>query len=105
VDIYWVFSREGVRLELRHQATQDGVLLVIDGLEGPPRSYSFRDLASLELFQNDMERLLLDTGWAFEEFGPDRRAGLDRRTWPRIDNDRRRWWTDSPRATRRARIS
>ena len=97
---YWVFSRDGSRLEIRRETGEDGVLLVIDGPDGPPRSYAFRDLTSLEPFQNDMERLLLDTGWSFEEFGPDRRTGLDRRTWPRIINDRRRWWTDSRRMSR-----
>jgi len=37
------------------------------------------------------------TSGLFEEFGPDRRSGHDRRTFPRINNDRRRWWTDSRR--------
>lgn len=104
MDPFWVFSRDGDRLEIRHEVVEDGVLLVIDGPDGRPRSYAFRDLATLERFQTDMERLLLDTGWTFEEFGPDRRTGLDRRTWPRINNDRRRWWTDS-RGMIRARVS
>lgn len=98
MDPFWVFSREGVQLEIRRHEVEDGILLIIDAPEAPSRSYHFGDLASLARFQNDMERLLLDTGWAFEEFGPDRRTGRDRRTWPRIHNDRRRWWTDSRRA-------
>jgi hypothetical protein len=105
VDPYWAFSREGIRLELRRETTEDGVLLVIENSSGDPRSYFFRDLENLEAFQNDMERLLLGTGWSFEEFGPDRRSGFDRRTWPRIHRDRRRWWTDSRRAPRIRRTS
>ena len=100
VNPYWVFSRAGIRLEIRRETVEDGLLLVIDNSTDQPRSYLFPDLESLEPFQNDMERLLLATGWTFEEFGPDRRSGLDRRMWPRIHNDRRRWWTDSGRALR-----
>ena len=75
--------------------------LVVAG-DGTPRSYFFRDLARLEIFQRDMETLLLKTGWSFQDFEPDRRAGRDRRGWPRRSNDRRRWWTDG-QSTRQQR--
>jgi len=41
-----------------------------------------------------METFLLRTGWTFASFSPERRIPLDRRTFPRITSDRRRWWTD-----------
>lgn len=100
VDPHWVFSRDGDRLEIRRETVDEGIVLVIEGPDSAPHSYLFTDLAKLESFQTDMERLLLDTHWAFEEFGPDRRSGHDRRSFPRINNDRRRWWTDSRRGSK-----
>lgn len=63
---------------------------------GRPKAYRFSDTAALERFQQDMERMLLGTGWSFVGFSPERRAGRDRRGWPRL-TERRRWWTDGVR--------
>ena len=41
-----------------------------------------------------METFLLKTGWVLTSFSPERRGGRDRRSFPRIDDERRRWWTD-----------
>src|SRR5262245_14917025 len=90
----WTFQRSGDRLTIERRETDAGHELVISG-PGQPRTHGFRDLASLVEFQQDMEHFLLKTGWSFERFSPDRRAGGDRRTFPRVENDRRRWWTDS----------
>jgi hypothetical protein len=92
-DTIWVFAQQSRRLELRRQETEEGVFLTVTG-DGPPRSYFFRDLSALVAFQSDMETFLLKTGWSFEAFTPERRSGRDRRLFPRVDNDRRRWWTD-----------
>ena len=89
----WRFLRGDETLTIGREQVDDGVMLVMTG-DGAPRSYFFRDIARLEVFQRDMETLLLKTGWTFQEFSPDRRAGRDRRGWPRRSNDRRRWWTD-----------
>ena len=91
-DATWVFERAGQRIELQHQANDNGSLLTISGA-GAPRSYQFKDVTALVRFQSDMEALLLKTGWSFNEFLPDRRSVADRRTWPRL-TERRRWWTD-----------
>jgi hypothetical protein len=88
----WVFERKNQYLQLRRSETADGNLLVVVG-EGVPRSYRFDELTALVDFQNDMESLLLKTGWSFVAFSPERRTGKDRRTWPRL-TERRRWWTD-----------
>src|SRR5262245_29333604 len=89
----WQFTRGAERLQITRQALDDGTALIVGS--GPsPRSYFFSDPARLETFQGDMETLLLKTGWTFVEFAPDRRAGGDRRGFPRRANDRRRWWTD-----------
>lgn len=89
----WTFVRGDEKLTITRQNAEEGVLLVVAG-DGAPRSYFFKELARLEIFQRDMETLLLKTGWSFSVYAPDRRRGRDRRGWPRRANDRRRWWTD-----------
>lgn len=89
----WTFSRGEELLRISRQPVEDGTMLVVAG-DGAPRSYFFRDLTRLEIFQRDMETLLLKTGWTFRVYSPERRGRRDRRGWPRAANDRRRWWTD-----------
>ncbi len=97
----WTFERGPDRLEISRNDLDDGTALVISG-DGTPRSYFFRDGDRLETFQKDMETLLLKTGWSFVSYEPDRRAGNDRRDFPRRSNDRRRWWTDGSPKQRQA---
>jgi hypothetical protein len=89
----WTFARGADKLEISRQNLDDGTVLAIAG-DGEPRSYFFREIERIETFQRDMETLLLKTGWSFVSYAPDKRAGRDRRGWPRRSNDRRRWWTD-----------
>lgn len=89
----WTFTRGDERLEISHETVDDGVMLVVAD-DGAPRSYFFREAVRLEVFQRDMETLLLKTGWSFVSFVPEKRRGRDRRGWPRKSDDRRRWWTD-----------
>jgi len=89
----WVFARAGQSITLGRRPAEGGYVLDVSGPD-MPRSYFFADLAALIKFQSDMEKFLVTTGWAFETFSPERRRGRDRRTWPRVENDRRRWWTD-----------
>jgi len=91
-DYVWTFSRGEETLELRRRKSTDGFLLVIRESTGE-RSYFFPEIAALMPFQSDMETFLLNTGWSFVHFSPERRAGRDRRQWPRL-TERRRWWTD-----------
>jgi hypothetical protein len=99
VESTWTFERNDQRLVLQRRETNGTlVLVVID--EGSSRSIPFRDESALITFQSDMEQFLVRTGWTFIQFSPDRRRA-DRRTFPRITSDRRRWWTDaSPRRQR-----
>jgi hypothetical protein len=91
-DSVWTFGRREERVRLRREEATDGLLLVVDE-NGAPRSYFFNDATSLIAFQSDMEAFLVRTGWSLLEFEPDRRTGLDRRKFPRVQ-ERRRWWTD-----------
>jgi hypothetical protein len=92
-DPTWMFARGDERLTIRRYESEDGYLLVLGDGDGG-RTYSFQDQVALVRFQSDMEALLLQTGWSFVAFEPDQRTGRDRRGWPRLSTDRRRWWTD-----------
>ena len=92
----WTFERGGERLQLRRDELETGLQLTVIQNE-MHHAYQFADIAALVTFQNDMEALLVQTGWSFVEFLPERRSGKDRRGWPRILSDRRRWWTDGLR--------
>ena len=89
----WTFGRADDRLVLRRQHTDQGLTLVVIASDRPPVTIPFRDLSALKTFQADMEDVLVHTGWSLIGFEPDQRR-RDRRTFPRVDNDRRRWWTD-----------
>jgi hypothetical protein len=91
----WTFQRGDDRLTIRREATDDGMQLVVME-NNRPRTFTFVDADRLAGFQHDMEAFLVRTGWSLAEFTPDRRRGLDRRGFPRVEVDRRRWWTDSP---------
>jgi hypothetical protein len=90
----WVFTRGDERLEVQRCEEDDGnPAMVVRHGSAPPRHYEFPDVRALMRFQSDMELFLLQTGWAFTEFLPERRTGRDRRGFPRL-TERRRWWTD-----------
>ena len=93
----WTFARDERQLEIRRTQNEEGFLLGIVG-DGAPRTYFFAELARLRLFQSDLEKFLLGTGWAFIGFYPDRRDGRERRHYSRLIYDRRRWWTDGLKA-------
>src|SRR5207248_334785 len=98
----WTFERGEERLILKREVDQGRHHLVImhaDGCHALP----FNDFEALVTFQADMERVLLATGWTLANFSPDRRRYGDRRAFPRVDNDRRRWWTDAPARSTSAR--
>jgi hypothetical protein len=89
----WTFKKDQVCLSLERRGHGNGVTLVVSQAESV-REFAFPDLEALERFQDTMETFLLRTGWMLTSFSPERRTPLDRRTFPRITDDRRRWWTD-----------
>jgi hypothetical protein len=92
----WTFQRREDRITLTRERTQDGGFQLVVMENGRPRTFTFSDFDRLVAFQSDMESFLVRTGWSLADFSPDRRSGRDRRTFPRVDPDRRRWWTDVP---------
>jgi hypothetical protein len=95
-ELIWLFERAGEQLRIRRDTNDDGLHLTVTQGDDS-KSYRFDDAASMISFQTDMEAMLVKTGWSFVEFSPEQRRGRDRRGWPRLLADRRRWWTDGTR--------
>lgn len=89
----WTFRRGDEQLVLQKHETDSGFMLVVI-VNGSASNIPFQKEATLNVFQGDMEELLVHTGWQLQECVPERRKKRDRRRFPRIANDRRRWWTD-----------
>ena len=68
------FERGGDHVAIHRQTTTDGVRLILSG-DGGLRSYFFRQLASLLLFQTNLEARLVETGWSLAAF--EREQNLD----------------------------
>lgn len=94
----WTFQRKGDRFSIRRRAADDGFELLVTDSRGE-RVFRFDDFDRLVMCQSDMETFLVRTGWSLADFTPDRRRA-DRRQFPRITSDRRRWWTDVWRGLR-----
>lgn len=99
----WTFARDERQLEIRRTRNEEGFLLGIVG-DGSPRTYFFAELPRLQVFQADLEKFLLGTGWTFIGFYPDRRTGHERRHFSRLLTDRRRWWTDGLKTSSRREL-
>src|SRR5437764_14928819 len=89
----WTFARGEERLIVQREVDEGRHHLFVTHADGC-HMLPFNHLDALVTFQADMERMLLSTGWLLANFSPDRRCYGDRRTFPRVENDRRRWWTD-----------
>ena len=89
----WTFQRGDQRLMLQREDDEASLKLVITGEEGS-RTVPFNSLGALVTFQTNMEQFLVRTGWSLATFAPERRQYQERRLFPRINADRRRWWTD-----------
>jgi hypothetical protein len=92
-DGVWTFKRDGGSVSLERRLADDEIVLAVRHQEDL-RLFAFPDLHALIRFQEDMETFLLRTGWTLASFSPERRQLADRRSFPRVTNDRRRWWTD-----------
>jgi hypothetical protein len=89
----WTFRRGDEQLVLQRHETDRAFTLVII-VNGVASNIPFQKESALTVFQSDMEELLVHTGWQLQECQPERRRKRDRRRFPRVTNDRRRWWTD-----------
>ena len=94
----WTFERGGERVTIVRPKDCDPLVLTVALAGQAPKRYEFDYEYALMRFQTNMETFLLKTGWSFTSFSPERRGGRDRRSFPRIDDERRRWWTDGATA-------
>jgi hypothetical protein len=88
----WTFQRKDDRFTIHRRAGESGFELLVND-NGRERTYRFGEFDRLVICQSDMETFLVRTGWSLADFTPDRRRA-DRRRFPRVSPDRRRWWTD-----------
>jgi hypothetical protein len=78
---------------LQRHDNETGLTLVLV-VNGVTSQIPFKEESALAVFQTDMEDMLVHTGWTLQECEPERRRKRERRGFPRVTNDRRRWWTD-----------
>ena len=97
MDPTWTFERAGERLILQRCTSPDLALVILS--DDTARRVPFEDVAALIVFESDMQAFLVRTGWTLTEFTPERRGYTERRTFPRREVDRRRWWTDGDTAS------
>src|SRR5580765_661247 len=90
----WTFERAAERLIVRRRAEAEAFAVEIESSDGVPRVHRFEEEDKFLEFQYDLQYMLVHSGWTLVEFAPNRRTGRDRRGFPRVKNDRRRWWTD-----------
>jgi hypothetical protein len=96
----WTFERAAERLIVRRRTVADAFAVEIESNDGVPRVHRFDDEDKMLEFQDDLQYMLVHSGWTLLKFAPDRRKGRDRRGFPRVKNDRRRWWTDGVETTK-----
>jgi siroheme synthase (precorrin-2 oxidase/ferrochelatase) len=91
----WTFVRgedDEERLTIVRVTEDSGVTITVT-TNGAARAVNFSDVDAARRFQSDMEKLLLNTGWSFVAFSPERRTATNSGT-PPVLGERRRWWTD-----------
>jgi len=96
----WTFERATERLIVRRRMELEAFELEIESSDGVPRVHRFEEEDKFLAFQDDLQYMLVHSGWTLVEFAPDRRTGRDRRGFPRKHTDRRRWWTDGTQAVK-----
>jgi hypothetical protein len=84
----WVFVRGPDQIELRRSVAPTSTRVEVCGIGRAARVFTFADRAALVAFHTGFEHALMETGWALEQFSPERRSGSDRRAVPRA-TDRR----------------
>jgi hypothetical protein len=93
----WTFAKGVDELTVEQWVEPEGVAVAltrVDGTGGETvHSYEFADQSSADQFHVNLDKALLEFGWSFVGYLPQRRTQEDRRQRLR-SSDRRRWWTD-----------
>jgi hypothetical protein len=93
----WTFAKGGDELTVEQWLDGDSVAVALTrayetGAE-TVHSYAFADQSSADQFHANLDKALLEFGWSFVGYLPQRRSHEDRRQRLR-SSERRRWWTD-----------
>jgi hypothetical protein len=87
-EFIWRFARAEETIEIRRKADANATELVALGTGGR-RTFDFDTHAELVAFHAQFETHLVESGWVFVEFDPERRT-QERRQRPQASDDRRR---------------
>ena len=93
----WTFAKGGDELTVEHTFEGDAVRVTLTRADETgaetTRVYDFANEDEAQQFHVSLDESLLQFGWVFIGYLPNRRTAHDRRHGVR-PSDRRRWWTD-----------
>ena len=93
----WTFAKGGDELTVEQWVEPGGLAVALTRADETGaetvHSYEFADESSAEQFHANLDKALLEFGWSFVGYLPQRRTHEDRRQRLR-SSERRRWWTD-----------
>jgi hypothetical protein len=93
----WTFAKGADELTVE-QWVEGGTVMVtltraFETGQETVQEYEFSDQSAAEQFHANLDKAMLEFGWSFVGYLPQRRSHDDRRQRLRT-SDRRRWWTD-----------
>lgn len=93
----WTFAKGTDELTVEQWLEGTAVLVTLTRVsesgERTVHAYEFPDQSTADVFHASLDQSMLEFGWSFVGYLPQRRSHEDRRQQLR-DHDRRRWWTD-----------
>jgi hypothetical protein len=93
----WTFAKGADELTVEQWVEGATVLVTLtrasESGEETVHAYEFPDQATADAFHESLDRGMLEFGWSFVGYLPQRRSHEDRRHHLR-GRERRRWWTD-----------
>lgn len=89
MDYVWTFTRGEERIEIHRSPGPDTTTLALLG-DPSDRQLDFKSHEDLVVFQAAFEEHLIETGWQFTGFHPERRTAATESTTPAPVRERRR---------------
>ena len=93
----WTFAKGGDELIVEQWIEGEGVAVALTRADETGaetvHSYEFADETAADEFHAKLDKALMEFGWSFVGYLPQRRSQEDRRQRLR-SSERRRWWTD-----------
>jgi predicted signal transduction protein with EAL and GGDEF domain len=93
----WTFAKGGDELTVEQWVEGETVVVTLTRVSETGaetvHGYEFSNQSAAEQFHANLDKAMLEFGWSFVGYLPQRRTHDDRRQRVRA-SDRRRWWTD-----------